>query len=36
MGGNEAAAVPFFCGPPAATLDDESVGFSTRRDDPSN
>src|SRR6516225_6402426 len=26
----------FFCGPLASTLDDGSVGFSTRRDDPSN
>src|SRR5262249_18349743 len=36
MDGNGAGAVPFFCGPLALTLDDGSVGFSTRRDDPSN
>src|SRR6516164_7882904 len=39
MDGNEAEAgfcMSFFCGPLGATLDDESIGFSTRRDDPSN
>src|SRR5262245_7700300 len=40
MDGNGAGARSFFCGlfcgPLAWTLDDGSVGFSTRRDDPSN
>src|SRR6516162_6799140 len=40
MDGNGAEARSFlcglFCGPLASTLDDGSVGFSTRRDDPSN
>jgi hypothetical protein len=36
MDGNGAGARSFFCGPLASTLDDGSVGFSTRRDDPSN
>ena len=39
MDGNGAGAglcMSFFCGPLVSTLDDGSVGFSTRRDDPSN
>src|SRR5215813_5376865 len=40
MDGNGAGARSFFCGlfcgALASTLDDGSVGFSTRRDDPSN
>ena len=35
-GKGTAAGGSFFCGPLTATLDDRSVGFSTRRDDPSN
>src|SRR6266550_4341458 len=31
MGGNEAGAVPFFCGPLASALDDGSVGFNPSR-----
>ena len=39
MDGNGAGVgfcMSFFCGPFASTLDDESVGFSSRRDDPSS
>src|SRR6516164_10703416 len=40
LDGNGAGARSFFCGlfcwPLASTLADGSVGFSTRRDDPSN
>src|SRR5262249_27536006 len=36
MDGRGAGAVLFFCGLWASTLDDGSVGFSPRRDDPSN
>jgi hypothetical protein len=36
MDGNGARAASFFCGSLASTLEDSYVGFSTRRDDPSN
>src|SRR6516225_1582509 len=36
MDGNGAGLTSIFCGPLASTLADGSVGFSTRRDDPSN
>src|SRR5215831_4858151 len=35
-GAGAGLCLSFFCGPLASTLDERSVGFSTRRDDPSN